>query len=164
MNRESRQPSPAHRLRTDALSFAVATIFAAVLPHSTAASEEERNRCGCYRDGSGACFCAKKATCGCPGECEPRGCEEKREKDLQKEIEAETKKAEDSGRVHPVPKDEESVSQDAPIQPKPPTAHPRLSPAQAKQLVKLLDLYLSEHPGSGGKSLQDVREEISPAR
>jgi len=128
------------------------------------ASEEERNHCGCYRDTSGACFCQKKALCGCPGECEPRGCEEKREKDLQKEIQAETKKAEESGRRHEASKDDESVLQDAASQPKPPSAHPRISPAQAKQLVKLLDLYLSTHPGAAGKSLQDVRGEISAAR
>jgi hypothetical protein len=152
------------RLHAAVRSLAVAAILAAVLPRVAAASEEERNRCGCYRDPNGACFCAKKATCGCPGECEPRGCEEKRDKDIQKEIEAETKKAEESGRQQAVSKDEESVSPNAPTPPKPAPAHQRLSPAQSKQLVKLIDLYLGGRPGAGGKSLQDVREELSPAR
>ena len=151
-------------LHADVRSFAVAVIVAAVLLRVAVASGEERNHCGCYRDTSGACFCEKKATCGCPGECEPRGCEEKRDKDIQKEIEAETKKAEESGRKQTVSKDEDSVSPNAPTPPKPATAHQKLSPAQAKQLVKLLDLYLSGHPGAGGKSLQDVREDLSPAR
>ena len=149
---------------TGVRSFAVAVIVAAALLRVAAASGEERNRCGCYRDTTGACFCEKKATCGCPGDCEPRGCEEKRDKDIQKEIEAETKKAEESGRKQVVSKDEESVSPNAPNPPKPAPAHQRLSPAQSKQLAKLLDLYLSEHPGAGGKSLQDVREELAPAR
>ena len=152
------------RLHADVRSFAVAVIVAAVLLHVAAASGDERNHCGCYRDTSGACFCEKKATCGCPGECEPRGCEEKRDKDIQREIEAETKKAEESGRKQTVSKDEDSVSPNAPTPPKPAAAHQKLSPAQAKQLVKLLDLYLSGHPGAGAKSLQDVREDLSPAR
>ena len=55
-----------------------------------------RNNCGCYKDGA-TCFCDKKAKCGCPGDCEPKGCEEQRDKALQKEIDAETKKAAASG-------------------------------------------------------------------
>jgi hypothetical protein len=151
-------------LPATARSFAIAAILAAVLLRLSVASGEERNRCGCYRDTTGACFCEKKATCGCPGECEPRGCEEKRDKDLQKEIQAETKKAEESSRKRAVSTDEDSVSHDAPTQSKPRPTQQRLSPAQAKQLVKLIDLYLKGHPGAGGRSLQDLREEISPAQ
>src|SRR5450432_3996083 len=70
-----------------------------------------RNNCGCYKDGA-TCFCDKKAKCGCPGDCEPKGCEEQRDKELQKEIDAETKKAAASGRKKPGdeanPKQEES--------------------------------------------------------
>ena len=44
----------------------------------------ERNSCGCYQTDSGACICDKKAKCGCPGACEPQGCEERRDKALQK--------------------------------------------------------------------------------
>lgn len=52
------------------------------------------NACGCYRDSAGTCYCGKKGgKCVCPGECEPQGCEEKRAKELEKEVEAETKRA-----------------------------------------------------------------------
>jgi hypothetical protein len=51
------------------------------------------NACGCYKDANGSCFCGRKGKCMCPGECEPKGCEEKRAKDIQKEIAAEEKKA-----------------------------------------------------------------------
>ncbi|MEO8214923.1 MAG: hypothetical protein ABI560_17105, partial [Myxococcales bacterium] len=51
------------------------------------------NACGCYRDVSGACFCGKKGKCECPGECEPKGCDEKRAKEMDKEVEAEVKRA-----------------------------------------------------------------------
>ena len=69
------------------------------------------NACGCYQK-SGGCVCTnKKAKCECPGECEPVGCEEKRNKAMEKEYsdavkhaqdedkkreEAETKKAQDA--------------------------------------------------------------------
>jgi hypothetical protein len=64
------------------------------LAGSDRAAAADRNKCGCYKDGAGTCFCDKKAKCGCPGDCEPKGCDEARNKELQKEIEAETKKAE----------------------------------------------------------------------
>ncbi len=51
------------------------------------------NACGCYRDVDGACYCGKKGKCDCPGECEPKGCEERRAKELEKEVAAETKRA-----------------------------------------------------------------------
>lgn len=60
---------------------------------SDGASNKAGNACGCYQNGAGACFCAKKSKCGCPGECEPRGCEEKRQKEIEREVTAETKKA-----------------------------------------------------------------------
>jgi len=56
------------------------------------------NACGCYADLSGKCFCPKRAKCGCPGECEPKGCEEKRARQMQKEIAAEMKKAKEIDR------------------------------------------------------------------
>jgi hypothetical protein len=58
-----------------------------------AGPKREVNACGCYKDGAGACFCGKKGKCACPGDCEPKGCEEKRNKEIQKEVAAETKKA-----------------------------------------------------------------------
>ena len=61
---------------------------------SQAAPGKAVNACGCYKDAQDRCFCGKgKGKCACPGECEPKGCEEKRAKELDKEIAAETKKA-----------------------------------------------------------------------
>jgi hypothetical protein len=62
-------------------------------PAATGADGNAVNACGCYSSGQGSCFCAKKAKCGCPGECEPKGCEEKREKEIERQVAAETKKA-----------------------------------------------------------------------
>jgi len=146
------------------MSFVVATILATSLGRTGVASAEERNQCGCYRDTTGACFCEKKATCGCPGECEPRGCEEKRDKELQRQIEAETKKAQESGRKDSASKDDESEMAAAPTKRTPPPARQKVTPAQAKQLVKLLDLYLTAHPDAGGKSLDEVHEDLSVVR
>jgi hypothetical protein len=60
---------------------------------STPSTKKDVNACGCYKDTAGACFCGRKGKCTCPGDCEPKGCEEKRAKQMQKEIAAETKKA-----------------------------------------------------------------------
>ncbi|HLK90885.1 MAG TPA: hypothetical protein VKZ18_13390 [Polyangia bacterium] len=157
-----RSPGPAragHRRRLG-LGWLALVVLAAVVVPRTAASEEEQNRCGCYRDGAGACFCSKKATCGCPGDCEPRGCEEKRDKDLQREIQAETRKAEEAGRGRSAAPDTAT----APPAPKPARAPQKLSPAQARQLGKLLQLYLNGHPGAGGKSVDDLRTDLSGDR
>jgi len=55
------------------------------------------NACGCYRDSAGSCYCGKRGgKCVCPGECEPQGCEEKRAKEIQKEMDAEAKRARDA--------------------------------------------------------------------
>lgn len=51
-----------------------------------------QNKCGCYEDSAGACHCAKKNRCGCPGECEPAGCEQKRQKQHDKETAEELKR------------------------------------------------------------------------
>jgi hypothetical protein len=71
----------------------------------TAAKEEasapaapSTNACGCYEDSSGQCHCVKKSKCGCPGACEPSGCEEKRAKEIEKEARAETKRQQDEER------------------------------------------------------------------
>ena len=56
------------------------------------------NACGCYEDGAGQCHCVKKSKCGCPGACEPSGCEEKRAKELDKDAKAETKRQQDEER------------------------------------------------------------------
>jgi hypothetical protein len=57
------------------------------------AASPKVNACGCYRDAAGACFCGKKGKCDCPGDCEPKGCEEKRSREIEKEVEAEVKRA-----------------------------------------------------------------------
>ena len=62
------------------------------------AEEHKTNACGCYQKLDGSCVCGRPSKCGCPGECEPKGCEEKRQKEIDKEIQAETKKAEDADR------------------------------------------------------------------
>ena len=61
---------------------------------TTAASESNpaANKCGCYEDSAGSCHCAKKSQCGCPGECEPSGCEQKRQKEFAKEAQDELKR------------------------------------------------------------------------
>jgi hypothetical protein len=122
---------------------------------------EERNKCGCYKDGAGNCYCDKKAKCGCPGECEPKGCEAQREKELQKEIDAETKKATESQHKRAAPSEESgSDDDDRPAKAPAPTAH-KLTAAQAKQLAKLLDLYLGDHPDARGRAIEDVRNDLS---
>jgi hypothetical protein len=63
---------------------------------AAAAAHGKPNACGCYKDAAGACLCGKKGKCGCSGDCEPRGCEEKRAKDMEREIKAETKRAQDA--------------------------------------------------------------------
>jgi hypothetical protein len=57
------------------------------------------NACGCYRNAAGDCFCGRRGKCECPGDCEPKGCEEKRARQMQKEIAAETKKAAETDRM-----------------------------------------------------------------
>ncbi len=123
---------------------------------------DDRNKCGCYKDGAGLCYCDKKAKCGCPGDCEPKGCEEQREKELQKEIDAETKKAADSDheRKRPAHPDEQTASDDEDRPARAPAAR-KMSAAQAKQLAKLLDLYLSDHPDARGRSIEDVRNDVA---
>lgn len=54
------------------------------------------NACGCYHDAKGGCACTdKKGKCECPGECEPVGCDEKRDKEMQREMAAEIKRAQE---------------------------------------------------------------------
>ncbi|HEY4184881.1 MAG TPA: hypothetical protein VGP07_07405 [Polyangia bacterium] len=65
-----------------------------VVTATAEAATPQTNACGCYRDSAGACYCGKKGgKCACPGECEPQGCEEKRAKEMDKEVAAEAKRA-----------------------------------------------------------------------
>src|SRR4051794_36918043 len=118
-------------------AFALALVIALGGGQATAASD--KNKCGCYQDGSGTCFCDKKAKCGCPGECEPKGCEAAREKQIQREIDAETKKAADRERTSKASSDSEkgeaekdSKKADSEIAS---AAGRKLTVAQAKQLA-----------------------------
>src|SRR5215510_7624695 len=109
------------------------------------------NKCGCTRNESNnTCSCSKGAKCGCPGDCEPKGCEEKREQAIKKEIEAETKKAAEADRKH-------KASAGGEVK----TARPKMAPAQVKQLGKLLDSYLKAHPDARSKNAEELRNELS---
>jgi hypothetical protein len=127
----------------------------------------EKNKCGCYRDSGGTCYCDKKAKCGCEGDCEPKGCEAAREKQIQKEIDAETKRAADRERASKASSDTEKPETDGDKDKEKKAdaegvaaAGKKLSAAQTKQLAKLIDAYLAAHPDGGGKSIADVRAEL----
>jgi len=78
------------------------------------------NACGCYRDSVGSCYCGKKAgACACPGECEPKGCEEKRIKAMEKEIEAEAKHARELEKKQQDERAERERKENAPPPPAP---------------------------------------------
>ena len=147
-------------------AFALALVIALGGGRATAAAD--RNKCGCYHDGAGTCFCDKKAKCGCEGECEPKGCEAAREKQIQKEIEAETRKAADRERTSKASSDSEkgesekessreSKKSEGEIAS---AAGKKLTVAQTKQLAKLIDAYLAAHPDGGNRTISDLRSEL----
>jgi hypothetical protein len=124
------------------------------------------NKCGCTRNESNnSCSCSKGAKCGCPGDCEPKGCEEKREAQMKKEIEAETKKAAEADKKHKASSGgemkaasaRESNGDNGP----PAKAAPKMAPAQTKQLAKLLDAYLKANPDARSKNAEELRNELS---
>jgi hypothetical protein len=127
-------------------------LVVSIAGHSAAA---DRNKCGCYKDGAGTCFCDKKAKCGCPGDCEPKGCEEARNKELQKEIDAETKKAAAAGHKKSGGEAESEKEEAAPAK-----ATHKMTAAQSKQLAKLLELYINDHPEARSRSIEDVRGDL----
>jgi hypothetical protein len=146
-----------------------------VLP-TAHADEDGLNACGCRQGATpGLCYCEKKSHCGCPGECEPNGCEERRAKQMEKEIQVETKKAEDAARrQRPRDSDESSRGGDddrgrnrasqgtnaaPPVMRKPKIV--KMTPVQKRDLAKLIGAYLAEHPDQGGKAIEEVRGEIS---
>jgi len=99
------------------LAFTAAAAFevGAWTPARTAqAAPPPSNSCGCYRDSVGTCYCGKKAKCGCPGECEPKGCEEKRAKEIEKEIEAEAKHAREAEKKQQEEQAEKRRKEEAP--------------------------------------------------
>jgi len=123
----------------------------------------DRNACGCYRTDGGSCYCDKKSKCGCPGECEPKGCEEKRQKEIDKEIHVETKRAQDSARAHggndhsagTAAKNETGAPDKESSAAKP------LTQAQLHELARLLELYVREHPDEGSKGIEQLGRELA---
>jgi len=122
----------------------------------------ERNACGCTQTDSGACLCDKKARCGCPGQCEPRGCEAQRERSFQRELDAETRKARDADRQRSAGKADASPKA-APPPPPPPRATRDMTSLQQKELVRLLDLYFAAHPDARSASAGALRDQIHPS-
>lgn len=121
------------------------------------------NACGCSGEGD-SCICEKKAKCGCPGECEPKGCEAERQKQLQKEIDAETKRAKEDEKARNKPKeeaksDDDSASSAADKGGKKSAVRP-MNAKETKQFLKLLEAYLAEHPEAATKMLSEVRSEL----
>jgi hypothetical protein len=137
----------------------------------------QANSCGCTQDpSSGACFCDKKARCGCPGECEPRGCQEQRDRELAKQVEIETRKAKEAARKHePASQEDESEPVAKPAKSRPqPAATPkpvvqqvaqrnvrRLTSDQTKDLARLLSIYLRNRPDARSKTVEETYEELS---
>jgi hypothetical protein len=147
----------------------VACVAAALARGNTARAAEPGegvNACGCRKDSAGLCYCDRKAKCGCPGECEPKGCEEKRNKELEKEIELETKKAKASaGKERAVDTDEGQPRQPTRAEAAAPTPkkHPEhhMTIAERRELQRLLDLYVAEHPEARQKSIEETRAALT---
>jgi hypothetical protein len=125
------------------------------------------NACGCYGENNN-CTCEKKAKCGCPGECEPKGCEVARQKEMDKEVEAETKRAKEAEKARNKPKEDATSAGDDDDGPssgskagaaKAPAVKP-MSASTKKQFLKLLEAYLAEHPEAKNKMLSEVRAEL----
>jgi hypothetical protein len=136
-------------------------------------AEAAANKCGCtLNESNNTCSCSKGAKCGCPGECEPKGCEEKREAQRKKEIDAETKKAAEADRKHKASSGSETKTVSAKVDkgngdngkaeaPASGTGGTKMSAAQTKQLGKLLDGYLKAHPDARSKNAEELRNELT---
>ena len=135
---------------------------------TAAAADDGLNACGCRQGSSGACYCEKKSHCGCPGECEPKGCEEKRAKQLDKEVQEETRKAEESARRQRARQDTEEeqqpparrVEREPPAPKVPKVKIVKMTPAQKHDLARLIKAYLAEHPEQGAKAIGEVENEV----
>lgn len=156
--------------------------FAPVGAAEATDAEGAINACGCGRDLTGSCVCQKVARCGCPGECEPKGCEEKRAKQLEREILAETKRAADEDRKrnavsqpHSMETSEgrhagERAKINEPVRAKTTgrldaasavTRVPRkMTTSQKKELAHLLEAYLVENPELRGRTIEQLRGEL----
>jgi len=139
------------------LALTLALMLPAVGGNVARAEKQPLNACGC-RGEANNCVCQRKAKCGCPGECEPKGCEEARQKQLQKEIEEETRRAKEAEMAQSQAKgDEKSADEEA--APKAPPVKP-MSAKEKKQFAKLLNAYLAAHPEGKNKMLWEVRDEL----
>jgi hypothetical protein len=144
-------------------------VLALVLAIGGGTAVAEKNKCGCTRNESNnTCSCAKGAKCGCPGDCEPKGCEEKREQQMKREIEAETKKAAEADRKHKASSGSETKTVSAKMDKSngdngkaEAASGAKLSAAQTKQLGKLLDGYLKQHPDARSKNAEELRNELT---
>jgi hypothetical protein len=132
---------------------------------TAAAADDGLNACGCRQGGSGVCYCEKKSHCGCPGECEPKGCEEKRAKQMEKEVQEETRKAEDAQRRQRARQETEEeappprrVEREPPAPPK--VKIVKMTPAQKHDLARLIKVYLAEHPDQGARPIGEVENEV----
>jgi hypothetical protein len=132
---------------------------------TAAAADDGLNACGCRQGGSGVCYCEKKSHCGCPGECEPKGCEEKRAKQMEKEVQEETRKAEEAQRRQHVRQETEEeappprrVEREPPAPPK--VKIVKMTPAQKHDLARLIKAYLTEHPDQGARPIGEVENEV----
>jgi hypothetical protein len=137
----------------------LALAMALVLPSAggnSARAEKKLNDCGCYGEANN-CTCTRKAKCGCPGECEPKGCEEARQKQLQKEIDEETRKAKEAEAARK-PKEAKPEEEDE-AKAKAAAVKP-MTPKMKKEFAKLIDAYLAEHPESKNKMMWEVRDEM----
>ena len=96
--------------RLSGIAIAVVALLVAIGPTASFAKDKPKppaskaapppgetiNACGCYHDATGGCVCTdKKGKCECAGECEPVGCEQKRQKELDREMAAEIKRAQE---------------------------------------------------------------------
>jgi hypothetical protein len=81
------------RVFSAARFFCTCVCAALLLAWGGPAAAQTMNACGCYQEPDGSCKCIRKASkCGCPGECEPAGCEAKRAKQADKEAAAELRR------------------------------------------------------------------------
>ena len=132
---------------------------------ATAAAGGDRNACGCYGDGAGTCYCDKGARCGCPGECEPKGCEQQRERQFEKEVETETRRAKDLERAS----EGKGPDTETPAPPPPPPRPPASTHARARQLTareqhelaRLLTLYVAGDPARQSMSSEEILSNLS---
>jgi hypothetical protein len=79
----------------------VLSSFALARQDQTEVEAPDTNACGCFEESPGVCMCLRKSRCGCPGECEPVGCEEERQKDLARRMEQELKKLREQADAQP---------------------------------------------------------------